>query len=1228
MAARRAACNALVALLAAAPAGAGEAELTRGPYLQAAHATGLIVRWRTAAPSDSRVIYGPGPLALSSEVVDEAETTEHAVALTGLAPHTRYYYAVGTTAAILAGGDEAHYFDTPTPPGVAEPTRVWVLGDSGMGDRNALAVRDAYYAELAGGAAPTDLILMLGDNAYPQGTDLDYQEHLFDIYASELRHAVVWATIGNHDLPDPADGSWPYYAIFDFPREGECGGTPSGTESYYAFDRGNVHFIVLDSMDVMTPGFGPTMLAWLKSDLTDVTEDWIIALWHHPPYSKGGHDSDDPFDSGGRLYWMRTNVVPLLEQYGVDLVLTGHSHSYERSYLIDGHYGYSSSFVEAMKVDGGNGDPEGASGAYLKPYRTSVPYVGSGDGAVYAVAGSASLLSEGKAIDLGGTEPNHPAMVVTSLTLGSLVLALDGNRLDATFLDSTGATGDRFTIFKGEATLPPLAEFTAAPRAAAAPATIHFEDLSLHVPSAWSWDFDDDGTAEADLPATDFEFTTPGLHAVRLAVSNSAGAGEVLKAAYICITEGVPGPVGGLVLGPGHAQLAWNPAPHAMAYDLVRGDLAAWVAGSPGAIEPVCLENDGADLEAEDGAAPPPGGLWFYVIGATNCAAEPGSYAEPGSFDPAERDALLRGVCASCPTGDDDDGDAVCLPGDNCPGVGNPQQLDGDGDGTGDACDACPADATKVDPGQCGCGATETDSDGDGTADCVDLCPGDPAKVAPGPCGCGALDTDSDGDGTADCVDLCPGDPAKVAPGPCGCGTPDTDTDADGTADCLDLCPGDPGKVAPGLCGCGTSDADGDADGTPDCLDLCPGDPGKIVPGKCGCGTRDTDSDADATPDCLDLCPHDPLKVVPGVCGCGLLDIDSDADGTPNCFDGCPYDPNKQAPGVCGCGTPDIDSDFDGVKDCNDGCPTDPQKTEPGECGCGAQECWLVVESGSSRDLESVSFPGGGAVGWVAGEEGTILRTTDGVHWLPQPSGTEVDLHMIHFPTDAVTGYAVGNGGRILRTINGGNSWTPLPSGTLAQLLGVYFIPGSGVGFAVGSSGTILRTVNGGDNWAPRDSGIQETLEAVVFPLGATVGYVVGQQGTILKTTDAGASWQPQTPPLPRDLEDLAFPAGNEIGYTVGESGAVFKTTNGGVAWVPQNAVTPQTLHGVSFPAGDQLGWAVGGAGIIRRTQNGGQSWVNENLATTSPLYDLQMRPDGTGWAVGYDGVILRRAID
>lgn len=140
--------------------------------------------------------------------------------------------------------------------------------------------------------------------------------------------------------------------------------------------------------------------------------------------------------------------------------------------------------------------------------------------------------------------------------------------------------------------------------------------------------------------------------------------------------------------------------------------------------------------------------------------------------------------------------------------------------------DACTNDATKLDPGQCGCGMPDSDSDNDGFANCNDACPNDANKQAAGACGCGVADADADGDGVLNCNDGCPNDGAKTAPGSCGCGVSDADTDNDGTRDCNETCDTDPAKTAPGVCGCNVADTDSDADGTPNCMDGCPADPG------------------------------------------------------------------------------------------------------------------------------------------------------------------------------------------------------------------------------------------------------------------------------------------------------------------------------------------------------------------------------------------------------------------
>ena len=401
--------------------------VVRGPYLQNATPSQLTVRWRTNVPSRSQVRFGTSVDAQRKVVRSQVATTEHKVTLRNLAPDTEYYYSIGTNGAVLEGKDASYSFRTPPRRGAEQPVRIWVLGDCGMGgdgSRRAESVRDGYLNSSL--FAPNDVWLMLGDNAYFYGSDEEYQAAVFDTYRLLLRNTVLWSTIGNHETyVDPTDP--PYFKIFTLPKRGEGGGLPSGTENYYSFDYANIHFVCLDSM-VSNRKPGAPMLQWLAEDLASTTQPWIIAFWHHPPYSKGSHDSD----SESELSEMRENVVPILEAGGVDLVLTGHSHSYERSMLIDGHYDVSSTLTPAMIKDGGDGRADG-DGAYAK---TSAPRAG----AVYVVTGTAGQVS--------GGSYDHPIMFTSLPLLGSFLLDVNGDQLNAHFIGADSAVLDRFTIVK------------------------------------------------------------------------------------------------------------------------------------------------------------------------------------------------------------------------------------------------------------------------------------------------------------------------------------------------------------------------------------------------------------------------------------------------------------------------------------------------------------------------------------------------------------------------------------------------------------------------------------------------------------------------------------------------------------------------------------------------------------------------------------------------------------
>lgn len=412
--------------------------VTRGPYLQTPTVNGMTVRWRTDVATSSRVKIGPAPGSLTTNFDDAALVTEHVVTVTVPVGSTSYY-SVGSIAGAFVGDDADHFFETSLP-GARAPLRIWSIGDAGFPNATLDAVRDAFKA-YNGGTSATDLFLLLGDNAYGSNllaNDANYQVAVFDEHAEMLRSTPVYSTFGNHerfvaqDLTQTGD----YFNMFTFPKNAEAGGVASGTEAYYSFDFHNVHFVVLDSEDfASSPAALSPMVTWLQSDLASVgTADWVVALWHRPPYTRGLlHNSDTETNEIN----MRQTVLPVLESLGVDVVLSGHSHSYERSYFINGHYGLANTFTDAFKLDLGDGDPDG-DGAYRKAV-ANAPDPNSGT--VYVVNGSGS--------EVRPATLDHPAHIRGILEAGSLVIDVNEDVLTARFLTSGGEVHDQFRIAKG-----------------------------------------------------------------------------------------------------------------------------------------------------------------------------------------------------------------------------------------------------------------------------------------------------------------------------------------------------------------------------------------------------------------------------------------------------------------------------------------------------------------------------------------------------------------------------------------------------------------------------------------------------------------------------------------------------------------------------------------------------------------------------------------------------------
>lgn len=429
--------------------------VVRGPYLQTPLPDGVTIMWRTDVNSNSTVWYGTDQANLSMTANGNSNATDHVVQITGLQPGTKYYYAIGASA-IYGGNTLNHYFVTNPPVGTQDSIRIWSTGDFGKGNQEQINVKQSYINWT--GNKHTDVWLWLGDNAYDDGTDSEYQQKVFGLsgFSDIFSWLPFWPTPGNHDyntvweestfLGIPysnialEDHEGPYYEIVDVPEQAEAGGYPSDLEVFYSFDYGNVHFLSLNSevYDFLQTGDGINrMIDWIHEDLSQNSSTFTIAYFHQPPYSKGSHDSDDLVEDVMKA--MREEIIPVLESYNIDIVLCGHSHVFERSYLIKEHYDVSSTWdPPSMLVDGSNGN-YAQGNAYVKDH-----FATDKEGTVYVVCGNSGSKNDDGTMD-------HPVFYFDdngSTIVGSFVMDVYRNRLDGKYLRSDGIVYDEFTIFK------------------------------------------------------------------------------------------------------------------------------------------------------------------------------------------------------------------------------------------------------------------------------------------------------------------------------------------------------------------------------------------------------------------------------------------------------------------------------------------------------------------------------------------------------------------------------------------------------------------------------------------------------------------------------------------------------------------------------------------------------------------------------------------------------------
>lgn len=420
--------------------------VTRGPYLQQVTSSSIVIRWSTDLATNSHVHISVGTPNFKS-IVDDLITKEHILKISNLQPETKYDYSIINKNLVLKESPN-QYFQTAPTSDSKRPIHIWAGGDfADISNQiyltNQTQVRDSYLAYSK--QFNTDLWLWLGDVGYGGDRDNTLQKNLFNFYGPQImNHVPFAATLGNHEFDeDPVNQQKTrdvnLLKITSPATNGEAGGLASGTKAYYSFDYGNTHFINLDSYgmdegiyrlyDTKSPQY-----QWLIKDLEANKSMWTIVFFHHPPYTKRAHDSDTEEE----LRLLRQTLVPVFDKYKVDLVLNGHSHIYERSYLMQDFLGTSQFFDPSYMIVNKN------SGKYQK---NESPIINKTIGTTYIVAGTFGRLEPILALRLN--DPAHPSSYYSNLiTGGSLTLKIEDNRLDCEWLCADGVVRDRFTMFK------------------------------------------------------------------------------------------------------------------------------------------------------------------------------------------------------------------------------------------------------------------------------------------------------------------------------------------------------------------------------------------------------------------------------------------------------------------------------------------------------------------------------------------------------------------------------------------------------------------------------------------------------------------------------------------------------------------------------------------------------------------------------------------------------------
>lgn len=300
---------------ACGPGGAtqlGVERFARYPYLQRATANSVDIVWTSDQAADVEVWHSVDGMPAEVQVEEDRSAaprgaTQYVARVSGLEPDTTYCYGITSPA-----GDwqVSTGFHTAPPPGEGVPVKFLAVGDLGEATTDQFAVLDQMLT------VQPDFAVITGDIAYENGTLQQFEDNFFAVYQPILERIPFFPASGNHDY-ETADAA-AFREVYVLPENGG----ENGRERWYSFDWGDVHVAVLDTEVQLA-----AQAEWLARDLAESELPWKIVVLHRPPYSSGSHGSD---------MTTRKAFETVIQEQGVDLVLAGHDHHYERTAPIDG----------------------------------------------------------------------------------------------------------------------------------------------------------------------------------------------------------------------------------------------------------------------------------------------------------------------------------------------------------------------------------------------------------------------------------------------------------------------------------------------------------------------------------------------------------------------------------------------------------------------------------------------------------------------------------------------------------------------------------------------------------------------------------------------------------------------------------------------------------------------------------------------------------------------------